>query len=194
MEEAQFYFISTPQSSLFSLSSHNSSKRETKIFPPSPTSYLIIGHLHILKDLASSHIITKSFLQIWSNLHLKFGSRPVRVISSPQFLKECFTINDINFTNRPHRLLGKHLGYNYSTMGLVHYGKLWRSIRRVTTLEFFFMNRLNTYLSICQEEIQSLLKDLSQDLILTLTKEFSIEMKWLLELFFNIIMRMAIGK
>lgn len=68
---------------------------------------------------------------------LRFGSCPVLAISSATAAEECFTKNDIILANRPRLLLGKHMEYNYTTMGSAPYGPLWRNLRHVTTLELF---------------------------------------------------------
>lgn len=195
MEGACFYFISLSSFLFLLFLLPKLFQKRNKNLPPSPPSYPIIGHLHLLKHPVHRSLQNLSY-KYGPIFTLKFGSRPVLVVSSPQLLEECFTINDINFANRPRLLAGKHLGYNYSTMGVAHYGDYWRNIRRVTTLEFLSTNRLNSYLSIRREETQSLLKDLSRDSSLTLKKGFSrVEMKSRLsELSFNIVMRMASGK
>ncbi|KAM7514385.1 hypothetical protein LguiA_003968 [Lonicera macranthoides] len=195
MEGAWFYFISLSSFFFLLFLLPKLFQKRNKNLPPSPPSYPIIGHLHLLKHPVHRSLQNLSY-KYGPIFALKFGSRPVLVVSSPQLLEECFTKNDINFANRPRLLAGKSLGYNYSTMALAQYGDHWRNMRRFTTLEFFSTNRLNTYLSIRREETQFLLKDLSRDSSLTSTKGFSrVEMKSRLsELSFNVVMRMASGK
>ncbi|CAK9154814.1 unnamed protein product [Ilex paraguariensis] len=123
---------------------------------------------------------------------LQLGTRFVVVLSSPSTVQECFTNNDVIFANRPRLLVGKHLNYDYTTIGAAPYGHLWRNLRRFTTLEIFSTTRLNMYLSIRQAEIKLLLKSLYQASGENCVK---VEMKSRLsELAFNIIMRMVAGK
>ncbi|KAM7514381.1 hypothetical protein LguiA_003964 [Lonicera macranthoides] len=164
-----------------------------KNLPPSPPSIPIIGHLHLIKEPV--HRVLQDLSYKYGPIFaLKFGSRPVIVISSASAIEECFTKNDITFSNRPQLLIGKILGYNYANVGAAPYGPLWRDLRRVTTLEFFSTTKLNAYLGIRQEEVKSLLKNLFRDS--SLTKGLArLEMKLRLsEMSFNVVMRMLAGK
>ncbi|GFZ10189.1 cytochrome P450, family 81, subfamily D, polypeptide 5 [Actinidia rufa] len=159
--------------------------------PPSPLSLPIIGHLHLLKEPIhrTLHRLATFHGPI---LALRFGSRPVLVISSPSAVEECFSKNDILFANRPGLLPAKHFNYNFTTLAASPYGHHWRNLRRLTTLEIFSTTKLNTFLSIRQEEVKSLLKSL---IINQQTKFAKVEMKSRLSaLSFNIIMRMVSGK
>ncbi|KAJ4839297.1 hypothetical protein Tsubulata_021891, partial [Turnera subulata] len=156
-----------------------------------PSSIPIIGHLHLMK------VPVHRTLQNLSNQYgpimlLSFGTRKVLVISSPNLVEECFNKNDIVFANRPQILVSKHLNYNSTTIGASNYGHHWRNLRRLAALEIFSTNRLNMFLSIRQEEVRHLLKNLYE----ISHKDFSkVEMKSRIsELSFNIIMRMTAGK
>ena len=126
--------------------------------PPGPFPSLpVIGHLHLIKNP-----VHRTLAQISSKygrvLLLYFGSRPVLLISSPSAAVECFTKNDIIFANRPRFLAGKHLGYNYTTLGWVSYGQHWRNLRRIATLEILSATRIQDYTSIRVNEVHSLIK------------------------------------
>ncbi|KAH7848452.1 hypothetical protein Vadar_002872 [Vaccinium darrowii] len=123
---------------------------------------------------------------------LRFGSRPVLVLSSPSAVEDLFSKNDLIFANRPRFPSAKHLSYNYTTLGAAPYGDHWRNLRRLSTLEIFSTTKLNALLGIRQEEARSLLKNLFQNSRNGFAK---VEMKSRLsELSFNIIMRMVSGK
>lgn len=114
------------------------------------------------------------------------------VVSSPADAEECFTKNDIVFANRPKLILGKYIGYNYTTMVGSSYGDHWRNLRRLSALEIFSTTRLNAFLSIRRDEVNQLLRRLSENSRRGFAK---VEMKSNLnELSFNIIMRMIAGK
>ncbi|KAK3016875.1 hypothetical protein RJ639_005890, partial [Escallonia herrerae] len=99
--------------------------RPNKNLPPSPPSYPIIGHLHLIKE--PIHQVLQQLSHKYGPIFaLRFGSSPVLVISSPTAVEECFTKNDIIFANRPSLLIGKHLNYNYTTVGSAPYGPHWR--------------------------------------------------------------------
>ncbi|KAL6964128.1 hypothetical protein U1Q18_035185, partial [Sarracenia purpurea var. burkii] len=119
----------------------------------------IVGHLHLVKE--PIHRTLEHLSKIYGSVFtLRFGSRLVLVVSSPSAVEECFTKNDIIFANRPRLLVGKHLAYNYTTLAASPYGDHWRNLRRLSVLEVFSTFRLNSFLSIRQEEVRSLLKNL----------------------------------
>ncbi|KAK3019702.1 hypothetical protein RJ639_003936, partial [Escallonia herrerae] len=165
--------------------------RPHKNLPPSPPSYPIIGHLHLIKEPVY-RVLQQLSYKYGPIFALRFGSRPVLVISSPAAVEECFTKNDIIFANRPQLLMGKHMNYNYTTMAAAPYGPHWRNLRRFSTQEIFSTTKLNTFLSIRQEETRSLVKSLFRDSQQSFAK---VEIKpRLSELSFNIIMRIVAGK
>ncbi|KAL8265042.1 hypothetical protein R6Q59_023172 [Mikania micrantha] len=67
--------------------------------PPLP----IIGHLYLLKK-PLHRSLAKLSANHGSIQLLRFGSRPVLVISSPSAAEECLTKNDVVFANRPQLL------------------------------------------------------------------------------------------
>ncbi|GLJ14497.1 hypothetical protein SUGI_0234440 [Cryptomeria japonica] len=78
-------------------------------------------------------------------MHLKFGSRPVLIISSSELAKECFTVNDLSFSSRPRLTQGKHLAYNYMLVGWAPYGSYWRNVRKICALELLSAKQIQTY-------------------------------------------------
>ncbi|KAL3526825.1 hypothetical protein ACH5RR_011481 [Cinchona calisaya] len=160
--------------------------------PPSPIPALpIIGHLHLLKLPLHRklHSLSQKYGPIFS---LRFGNRLVVVVSSPSGVEECFTKNDVVLANRPRFIIGKYIGYNYTTMVGSSYGDHWRNLRRLGAVEIFSASRLNTFLSVRKDEIRRLLLKLSENS----RQDFAqVEMKSkLAELSFNIIVRMVAGK
>ncbi|XVE49779.1 hypothetical protein DITRI_Ditri01bG0109200 [Diplodiscus trichospermus] len=167
------------------------SRTSHRNLPPSPPSIPILGHLHLIKPPIHRALLdlSKKYGPIVS---LKFGSRLVVVVSSPSAAEECFTKNDIVLANRPQLLMGKHLGYNYTTMAGSPYGDHWRNLRRISTVEIFSSNRLNVFLNVRKDEIMQLLKKLSRDSLQDFAK---VELRSALsDLTFNKIVRMVAGK
>jgi isoflavone 2'-hydroxylase len=116
----------------------------------------------------------------------------VVIVSSPSAVEECFTKNDVVLANRPPSLVGKHIGYNQTTVTGAPYGDHWRNLRRIGALEIFSTNRLNMFLGIRRDEIKRLLIKLGRNSCKDFTK---VELKSIFsELTFNIIMRMVAGK
>ncbi|KAJ8763287.1 hypothetical protein K2173_026188 [Erythroxylum novogranatense] len=159
--------------------------------PPSPPSLPILGHLHLVNQpmhRSLGDLCTK----YGDLLFLRFGTRKVLVVSSPSAVEECFTKNDIIFANRPRLIAGKHLQYNYRTIGFSSYGDHWRNLRRVTSMELFSTSRLNKFSKILEEEIQLLLKQLFQE---SRDREMRVQLSSLFtEVAFNVLLRMIAGK
>ncbi|XVF64136.1 hypothetical protein PTKIN_Ptkin09bG0143400 [Pterospermum kingtungense] len=155
-------------------------------------------HPGMIDVLSTLHLqFIEPFMNFQGNIALSctfdlIGTRKVLIVSSASAVEECSTKNDIIFANRPQLLAGKHLDYNYSTMGLAPYGDYWRNLRRVTTLELFSTSRLPMFASIRQEEVQLLLKEL---FLASSRKSAKVEVtSKLIELVFNIMLRTIAGK
>ncbi|KAJ9545562.1 hypothetical protein OSB04_025269 [Centaurea solstitialis] len=165
--------------------------RKRRNLAPSPPSLPVIGHLHLTGEPFHRvlHQLSSKYGPVMS---LRFGSRQILVVTSPSAVEECFTTHDIVLANRPLLLSGKYLDYDHTTMGSAPYGRLWRDLRRISTLELFSAARLKAYMGVRQDEVRSLVKSLSQDV----TRDFTrVEMKSRIEgLSYNIIMRIVADK
>ncbi|KAI3451969.1 hypothetical protein Pfo_008634 [Paulownia fortunei] len=158
--------------------------------PPSPAPAVpIFGHLHLLKQ--PLHRTFHRFSQIHGPIFsLKLGVRRVVVVSSPNLVEECFTINDIAFSNRPWVLVDKYIGYNHTTMAGARYGHQWRSLRRLGAQEVLSSARLNAFSQIRQDEVRRTLQSL-----IYRNESAKVELRpKLFELIFNIITRVLAGK
>ncbi|XP_062004033.1 cytochrome P450 81E8-like [Rosa rugosa] len=169
-----------------------SKHRRYKNLPPTPSSLPILGHLHLLKPPVhrTFHRLSQTYGPIFS---LWFGSRRVVIVSSPSAVEECFTKNDVVLANRPRLLLGKYIGYNWSTVVVSPYGDHWRNLRRIGAIEIFSSQRLNMFSTIRKDEVKHLVRKLAQN---SSSGDFTrVEMKSMFnELTFNIIMTMVAGK
>ncbi|KAK6151240.1 hypothetical protein DH2020_016172 [Rehmannia glutinosa] len=160
--------------------------------PPSPFPALpLIGHLHLLK-----FPIHRTYQKLSDKLgpifSLRLGNRLMVVVSSPAIVGECFTKNDIVLANRPRLIIGKYIGYNYTTLIGSPYGDYWRNLRRLTTVEVFSMARLNTFQSIRHDEVMLMLQKIYKNSYENFAR---VELRSLFsEVTFNNIMRMVAGK
>ncbi|KAE9590462.1 hypothetical protein Lal_00023284 [Lupinus albus] len=165
--------------------------KKLKKFPPSPPHFPIIGNLQQIKQPLhhAFYELAQKYGKIFS---LRFGSVLVVVVSSFSAAQECFTKNDVTFSNRPKLLLGKYIGYNYTAVVFAPYGDHWRNLRRIITLELLSSHRLNSSLEIRTDEIMRLLQKLGQ----LSCKDFAkVELKSKFkELTFNTMMRVLAGK
>ncbi|KAG6626437.1 hypothetical protein I3843_15G042800 [Carya illinoinensis] len=168
---------------------------KTQNLPPSPFPTLpIVGHLYLLKK-PLHRTLTRLSNRYGPIIYLSFGSRPVLVVSSPCAAEECLATKDIIFANRPRLLAGKHLGYNFTSLGSASYGDHWRNLRRISSLELLSSHRLQTLSHIRTDEVRSLLRRLlptnnknqNQTQVHDLKSAF-------FELTLNVMMRMISGK
>nr|GLL39017.1 cytochrome P450 81D11-like [Ipomoea trifida] len=175
--------------SIFLIIFRSARRRRLPPFPGIPIP--IIGHLHLLKP--PLHRTLYRLSQIHGPIiSLKLGSRLVVVVSSPSLAEECFTTHDAVFANRPHTLAGKYIGYNDTTLAGLPYSDQWRHLRRLSAQEIFSAARLNSFLSIRQDEVKHLLQSLYRD---SKTSFAKVELKPKLgQAAFNVIMRMIAGK
>ncbi|KAL3732945.1 hypothetical protein ACJRO7_022463 [Eucalyptus globulus] len=118
------------------------------LFPALP----VIGHLYLLQN---PHHRSPSCISRWHGpiTLLRFGSHRVLIVSSLDPAEECLTKNDVVFANQPHLLVGKHLGYNYTSLTWSPYGSHWRKLRYIASLEMLSTNRLLTLSSIRANEV-----------------------------------------
>ncbi|KAH7523697.1 hypothetical protein FEM48_Zijuj06G0039300 [Ziziphus jujuba var. spinosa] len=156
--------------------------------PPSPFPLPVIGHLYLL-ERPLHRTLSKLAGRYGPILFLKLGSRPVLVVSSSSAAEECLAKNDIIFANRPRLMVGKYLGYNFTSVAWAPYGDHWRNLRRISSLELLSSHRLQMLSGIRLEEVKLLLRRLfeKQGVVVDMRQAF-------FELTRNIMMRMIAGK
>ncbi|PPS02593.1 hypothetical protein GOBAR_AA18068 [Gossypium barbadense] len=91
---------------LFILLKHGNSN----CLPPSPPSLSLIGHLHMqLFDNSAPHIFLSKLSHKYGSLvYLRFGFKPILVVSSAKMANEVMKTHDLDFCSRPHqRSFGK---------------------------------------------------------------------------------------
>ncbi|KAK1317084.1 Isoflavone 2'-hydroxylase [Acorus calamus] len=163
--------------------------------PPSPLSLPLIGHLHLLKKPLHCTLAHLS-LKYGPVLSLRFGSRPVLLVSSSAAAEECFTKNDIAFGNRPRFLVGKILGYDFTAPAWAPYGDHWRNLRRITTFRVCSTARVNSFSPFWSAEVRSIVKRFFARHRSSIDGGFTkAEIKSVsIDLTFNMVMEMISGK
>ncbi|URE45593.1 cytochrome P450 [Musa troglodytarum] len=116
---------------LFASLSWRWTKSVRKNLPPSPRSFPIIGHLHLIAKLPTHRALAAIAAARGPVVLLRLGSRPVLLVSSAPAAEECFTAHDVAFANRPNLLVPQMLGFVCTTMGWTPHGPHWRDLRRI---------------------------------------------------------------
>ncbi|CAL9179755.1 unnamed protein product [Musa hybrid cultivar] len=106
-------------------------KSVRKNLPPSPPSFPIIGHLHLIAKLPPHRALAAIAAARGPVVLLRLGYRPVLLVSSAPAAEECFTTHDVAFANRPNLLVPQMLGFVCTTMGFTPHGPHWRDLRRI---------------------------------------------------------------
>ncbi|XP_059295516.1 trimethyltridecatetraene synthase-like [Lycium ferocissimum] len=139
---------------LSKISSHPKRK-----LPPGPRPWPIIGNLNLIGSLPhkSFHHLSQKYGDL---MLLKFGSKPVLIVSSPEMVKEILKTHDAIFASRPALAAGKYTSYNYSDMTWAPYGAHWRQARKIYLTEIFNPRRLDSLEYIRVEERRTLISSL----------------------------------
>lgn len=70
-------------------------------------------------------------------------------------------VHDINFAHRPRLLVGQIIFYNCTDIATAAYGDYWRRLRKVSVLELLSPKRVQSFRSIREEEVSSLIGSIS---------------------------------
>ncbi|CAO2195304.1 unnamed protein product [Urochloa humidicola] len=115
-----------------------------KRLPPGPRlAFPILGHLPLLKKplqttfagLAERH---------GPVFHLRLGGRHAVVVGSAAVAKECFSGElDVAIANRAHFPSVREFTFDYTMLTVANYGAVWRTMRRVATVQLLSAHRVN---------------------------------------------------
>ncbi|MQM17725.1 hypothetical protein Taro_050701 [Colocasia esculenta] len=162
--------------------------------PPGPRALPIIGHLHLLRQ-PLHHSLTELSRRHGPILYLRFGCRPVLVLSDPSAVEECYTSNDLVFANRPRMINTKYVHYDNTTLAAAPYGPHWQNLRRVTAVHLFSTSNISSFAAARNEDVRAMLQQLFREGedVGSCFRKVQIR-SHLKELVFDMIMRMISGK
>ncbi|KAM3272438.1 hypothetical protein ACQJBY_042529 [Aegilops geniculata] len=151
------YFLSSPRKDL---NGHGHLKSI-----PSPPALPVIGHLHLLKKplhrslsaLAARYGGGRDGVGL---LSLRFGARPVLLVSSAVIAEECFTVHDVALADRPGLASRRLLTDECPSIALSNYGPLWRNLRRIVTVHALSAHRLSLTSAVRATEVRAMVKRL----------------------------------
>jgi cytochrome P450 len=127
---------------------------------PGPLALPVIGHLHLLEPLLH-HCFHRLSTTYGPLIHLKIGSQPCVVASTPELAKVFLKTHELKFSSRKTSTAIKLLTYN-SSFAFAPYGPYWKYIKRVCTSELLGARNLSHFYPIRTREIQSLLDLLAE--------------------------------
>ncbi|XP_010689571.3 cytochrome P450 CYP736A12 [Beta vulgaris subsp. vulgaris] len=144
-------------------SSKSLNKIDTPKLPPSPPKLPIIGHLHLVGSLPhrSFQELAKKYGPI---MHLKLGSMPVNVISSPQMAERLLRNHDVLCAKRPMSQVSHDLSYGSKGIIFTPYSSYWKNVRKLCVMELLSASKIRSFAWLREEELSKLtssLKDAS---------------------------------
>ncbi|KAJ6383559.1 hypothetical protein OIU78_026948 [Salix suchowensis] len=174
-------------------------KREAKklaVAPEPSGAWPLIGHLPRLRgqDPACKTLATiaDEYGPIYS---LRLGSHRILVVSSWETVKDCLATNDRILATRANIAAGKHMGYNNAVFALSPYGKYWRDVRKLVTLQLLSSHRLELLKHVRVFEVDAFIRGLHSSYAEAAAQPATVSISKLFEsLTFNISLRTIVGK
>ncbi|XP_068640878.1 desmethyl-deoxy-podophyllotoxin synthase-like [Aristolochia californica] len=130
---------------------------------PGPWKLPIIGSMHHFRGSKEgpAHAL-RNLANIYGPLmHLQLGEISSLIVSSAEAAKEIMTTHDQNFANRAMVSSMKYHTYGFKNLALAPYGAYWRQARKLCVLELLTAKRVESFRSIREEEVSSLLQSIA---------------------------------
>ncbi|KAF8029707.1 hypothetical protein BT93_E2209 [Corymbia citriodora subsp. variegata] len=176
--------------------SHKSKDRHD--VPEAEGGWPIVGHLPLFfsKDLMHKKLgsMADKYGPIFA---IRLGSHRAIVVSSWEVAKECLTVHDKAFADRPMVTATKLMCYDGAMFGFAPYGEYWREMRKIATIELLSNHQLDSLKHIRAFEVKTAIKDLFKAWVEKGRPRSGVlvEMKsWLGDLMLNIMMKVVGGK
>ncbi|KAK8649296.1 hypothetical protein V6N13_130026 [Hibiscus sabdariffa] len=134
-----------------------SKNRTTSRLPPSPMALPIIGHLHLVAPIPHQ-ALHKLSTKHGSLMHIRLGSVPCVVASSPEMAKEFLKTHESSFSNRPITAAVDYLTYGSADFSFAPYGPYWKFMKKICMSELLSGRMLDQFLPVRVEEIRRFLQ------------------------------------
>ncbi|KAK1587889.1 hypothetical protein Q3G72_017955 [Acer saccharum] len=167
--------------------------------PQADGAWPIIGHMHLFGDHQLTHKTLGAMADKYGPVFtIRLGSHRVLVLNSWEAARDCFTVHDKVFSNKPSIAASKLLGYDYAMFGLAPYSSYWREMRKIATVELLSNHRIDLLKNIRAAEVQTAIRELYMTWTTTKSSSQSgvmLDLKqWFADLTLNISLRLVGGK
>ncbi|MBA0642882.1 hypothetical protein Goklo_027215 [Gossypium klotzschianum] len=126
--------------------------RTTTRLPPSPIALPIIGHLHLLAPIPHQ-ALHKLSTKHGPLIHIRLGSVPCVVASSPEIAKQFLKTHESSFSNRPITAVVDYLTYGSADFSFAPYGPYWKFMKKICMSELLSGRMLDQFLPVRREEL-----------------------------------------
>ncbi|KAK6131157.1 hypothetical protein DH2020_035097 [Rehmannia glutinosa] len=152
----------------------------------------LIGHLRLLSGPDPPEITLSNMADKYGPIFsIRLGVHRALIVSSWEIAKECFTTNDIIFSNRPKVAAIEHMGYNFAMFGFSRYGPYWREMRKISMLNLLSNNKVAMLGNLFEIEVRALMRSLYNSCN---DKTVPLEMKKFLgDMSLNLMVRLTAG-
>ncbi|XP_057487229.1 cytochrome P450 736A117-like [Actinidia eriantha] len=159
---------------------------------PSPPRLPIIGNLHQL-GLFPHRSLHSLSIKHGPLMLLRFGSKPVLVVSSADAACEIMKTQDLVFANRPRSIVMSKLLYGLRDVASSPYGEYWRQLRSLCVVHLLSNKRVLSFRAVREEETALMVDRIKQSysslspLVVNLTELF-------MSLTNDVVCRVALGR
>ncbi|CAA0820631.1 Cytochrome P450 82C4 [Striga hermonthica] len=138
-------------------------KNATKSFSPPEADggWPVIGHMRLLSGPELPHIVLSAMADKYGPVFtIRLGVYRALIVSSWEAAKECFTTNDVVFSNRPRTAAIEHMCYNFAMFGFSQYGPYWREMRKISAVSLLSGLKVSTFRHLFETEIARMVRKL----------------------------------
>ncbi|XP_049391877.1 cytochrome P450 71AU50-like isoform X1 [Solanum stenotomum] len=134
-----------------------------KRFPPSPTGFPILGHLHLLAGKNPHQDLQKLANKHGPIMYVRLGLVPTIIASSADAAEKVLKTYDHIFASRPHHEASQYLAYGQKNLIFAKYGVYWRNMRKLCTVHLLSNNKINSFQSMRKQEVELLIESLKKE-------------------------------